>query len=264
MVLVVIVLGGGYCHAQAPAAPFDTLPLRHSARAAPVVDPPLPDALEAGWKGKSVCEMLHEDPEQRILRCTFPPAVGHERHFHRRHFGYVLAGGRMRVTDADGVREVVLATGSDFSSEGVAWHEVLNVGESTAVFLMVEPRSPSAQGTQMTPNKRAVEAYMEGFRKTDRPQILSCLTDDVEWVLPGAFHVRGKDEFAKHIVDEGFAGQPQITVSRLIEEGDVVVAEGSVRAPKQDGTFLNLVFCDVFDMRDGKIWRLVSYLMETK
>jgi ketosteroid isomerase-like protein len=41
----------------------------------------------------------------------------------------------------------------------------------------------------MTANKRTVEAYMEGFRRTDRPQILSCLTDDVEWVLPGAFHV---------------------------------------------------------------------------
>ena len=116
----------------------------------------------------------------------------------------------------------------------------------------------------MTPNKKTIETYMDGFRRTDRPQILSCLTDDVEWVLPGAFHVRGRDDFAGHIVDEGFAGHPQITVSRLTEEDDVVVAEGSVRAPKQDGSFLNLVFCDVFDMRDGKIRRLVSYLMETK
>ena len=105
---------------------------------------------------------------------------------------------------------------------------------------------------------------MEGFRRTDRPQILSCLTDDVEWVLPGAFHVRGKDDFAKHIVDDGFVGHPAIAVSRLTEEDDVVVAEGSVRAPRQDGSVLNLVFCDVFDMRAGKIRRLVSYLMESK
>ena len=82
--------------------------------------------------------------------------------------------------------------------------------------------------------------------------------------IPGAFHVRGKDDFAKHIVDDGFAGQPAITVSRMTEEDDVVVAEGSVRAPKQDGTFLELVFCDVFDIRNGRIRRLVSYLMETK
>jgi len=116
----------------------------------------------------------------------------------------------------------------------------------------------------VTPNKKTVETYMEAFRKTDRPQILSCLTDDVEWVIPGAFSVRGKDGFAGHIVDEGFAGHPVITVDRLVEENEVVVAEGSVRAPKADGTFLDLVFCDVFDMRDGKIRRLISYLMEKK
>ena len=83
-------------------------------------------------------------------------------------------------------------------------------------------------------------------------------------MIPGAFHVQGKDAFATHIVDEGFAGHPLITISRLTEEDDVVVAEGAVRAPKTDGTFLDLVFCDVFDMQEGKIRRLVSYLMEKK
>src|SRR6185295_18601239 len=73
-------------------------------------------------------------------------------------------------------------------------------------------------GPRMTPNKKTVAAYMDGFRKTDRAQILSCLTDDVEWIIPGAFHVRGKAEFAKHIVDEGFVGHPLITVSLLTEE----------------------------------------------
>lgn len=82
------------------------------------------------------------------------------------------------------------------------------------------------------------------------------------WVIPGAFHVRGKADFAEHIVDYGYAGHPVITINRLVEEGDVVVAEGSVQAPKQDRTFLNLAYCDVFDMRNGKIRRLVSYLVE--
>jgi len=36
---------------------------------------------------------------------------------------------------------------------------------------------------------------MAGFRSTDRPAILSCLADDVEWQLPGAFRVRGQAAF---------------------------------------------------------------------
>ncbi len=100
----------------------------------------LPDPLEAGWNGAPVCEKLHEDADQRILRCTFAPSVGHERHYHGRHFGYAIAGGRMRITDAGGVREVDLATGSSYASEGVDWHEVINVGDSTVVYLIIEPK----------------------------------------------------------------------------------------------------------------------------
>lgn len=115
----------------------------------------------------------------------------------------------------------------------------------------------------MSPNKTTVERYMDAFRRTDRAQILSCLTDDVEWTIPGIFDVCGKDAFNQHIVDEGFTGAPVITVTRLIEEHDVVVAEGTVRTQRTDGTSGTLVFCDVFEMRGGKIRRLISYLMQT-
>lgn len=99
---------------------------------------PLPDPLEAGWEGKPVCEVLHEVEEQRILRCTFAPGIGHERHRHAPHFGYALSGGRMRITDDRGTREVELATGSSYASKGVAWHEVLNIGDTTVTYLIVE------------------------------------------------------------------------------------------------------------------------------
>lgn len=102
--------------------------------------PGLPDPLAAGWNGTPVCEKLHEDADHRILRCTFPPGVGHERHFHAPHFGYALGGGRVRLTDGSGVREVELTSGSSFTSDGVAWHEVLNIGTTTVAYLIVEPK----------------------------------------------------------------------------------------------------------------------------
>ncbi len=100
----------------------------------------LPDPLEAGWNGAPVCERLHEDSEHRILRCTFPPDGGHERHYHKPHFGYAISGGRMQLTDESGVREVDIVAGSSFSSGGTEWHEVRNVGSSTTVYLIVEPK----------------------------------------------------------------------------------------------------------------------------
>jgi uncharacterized protein len=123
------------------------------------------------------------------------------------------------------------------------------------------PLAPSERLNPMSDNKRTIERYMDGFRHTDRSKILSCLTEDVEWEIPGYFSARGRAEFDSRIVEEGFIGSPVIHVTRLVEENDVVVAEGTVRANRTDGTTVNLVFCDVFDMRLGKIRRLVSYLV---
>jgi uncharacterized protein len=115
----------------------------------------------------------------------------------------------------------------------------------------------------MTDNKTTVETYMDGFRTSDRELVLSCLTDDVEWILPGAFHLTGKEAFDKEIENPAFTGKPVITVSRMTEENDVVVAEGTVRTQHKDGTVVYLAMCDVFEMRAGKIRRLTSYLMPT-
>lgn len=114
----------------------------------------------------------------------------------------------------------------------------------------------------MTENKRTVETYMEGFRRSDHEQILSCLTDDVEWILPGAFHLTGKSAFDAEIENPAFTGAPEIVVDRMSEENDVVIAEGTVIAQRNDGVRLTLAMCDVFEMRDTKIRRLTSYLMQ--
>lgn len=116
----------------------------------------------------------------------------------------------------------------------------------------------------MSVNKQTVERYMEAFQRTDHAAILACLTDDVEWVIPGAFHTRGRAEFDGQIENEAFVGHPDIRVTRLVEEADTVVAEGTVRAARRDGGTLNLVFCDVFEMRTGKVRKLISYLMEVR
>jgi uncharacterized protein len=114
----------------------------------------------------------------------------------------------------------------------------------------------------MSQNKQTVQKYFDAFGISDHAAILSCLTDDVEWVIPGAFQLRGKAAFDGEIENEAFVGSPIITVTRMTEENDVVVVEGSVRSPRKEGGVLNAVFCDVFELHDSKIKRLISYLTE--
>ena len=114
----------------------------------------------------------------------------------------------------------------------------------------------------LSKNKQTVQAYMDAYGRSNHAEVLACLTDDVEWVIPGAFHLTGKAAFDKEIENDAFVGSPTIRVTRMSEEGDVVVAEGTVRTARKDGSMLNLVFCDVFEMRRAKICRLTSYLMD--
>jgi uncharacterized protein len=116
----------------------------------------------------------------------------------------------------------------------------------------------------MSRNKQTVQSYMEAFARSDHAGVLGCLTDDVEWIVPGAFHVTGKPAFDKEIENDAFVGRPIIKVTRLTEEDDVVVAEGSVRSARRQGPALHAVFCDVFEMEGGQVRRLTSYLMEVK
>jgi beta-alanine degradation protein BauB len=99
----------------------------------------LPDALEAGWKGQKTCEQLAEYEQVRVLRCTFPPGVGHERHAHPGgEFGYVLSGGKWQGTDAKGTEVFEEKTGDHFVSGPIEWHEGVNVGDTTLSYLIVE------------------------------------------------------------------------------------------------------------------------------
>lgn len=100
----------------------------------------LPNPLQAGWKGEKVCELLFENDKVRAARCTFPPGVGHERHYHPPHFGYILQGSTMRTTNADGVVERVLQAGATWWSDGIVWHEALNIGDTTGIYLIIEPK----------------------------------------------------------------------------------------------------------------------------
>ena len=80
----------------------------------------------------------------------------------------------------------------------------------------------------MSPNKETVQKYIDGFK------------------------------------NDAFTGSPTVKITRMIEENDVVVAEGTVRVAWKGGGFLDAVFCDAFEMENTKIKRLTTYQVNLK
>jgi ketosteroid isomerase-like protein len=109
-----------------------------------------------------------------------------------------------------------------------------------------------------------VETYFDGFRRSDHPRILACLTDDVVWDLPGFTHLRGKDAFDGEIENDEFVGSPTLIVDRLVEEAGTVVAIGNGETTHKSGEIQRFAFCDVFTFAGDEICRVESYLVPLK
>jgi ketosteroid isomerase-like protein len=109
--------------------------------------------------------------------------------------------------------------------------------------------------------KDAVERYFDGFRTSDHARILDLLTEDVVWDLPGFKHLAGKAAFDGEIENPEFEGSPTLSVDRLVEEGDTVVAIGTGAGRHRSGTVHRLAYCDVFTFDGHLVRRVESYLV---
>lgn len=113
----------------------------------------------------------------------------------------------------------------------------------------------------MSARKAVVEAYFDGFRRSDHDQILGLLTEDVVWDMPGFTHLEGKDAFDGEIENDEFVGSPILHVDRVVEEADTVVAIGAGETTHVSGEVRRFAYCDVFTFAGERIQRVESYLV---
>jgi lysophospholipase L1-like esterase len=100
----------------------------------------LPHAFDAGWKGQKTCQVVFENPSLRVGHCAFPAGVGHEKHYHNPHWGYVLEGSTLKIIDAGGERELTTQTGSSWETTERTVHEAVNIDDHETSYIIVEPR----------------------------------------------------------------------------------------------------------------------------
>ncbi|RKS71076.1 ketosteroid isomerase-like protein [Actinomadura pelletieri DSM 43383] len=117
----------------------------------------------------------------------------------------------------------------------------------------------------MSRNVETVTRYLDGFRKNDHEQILSCLTDDIVWTVFGAFRLTGKEAYDKAIDGAPhFIDPPELEVVRMVEQDDVIMAEVNGVARRAEGGEMRMSMAEVFVMRDGKIAERRAWVTELK
>ncbi|NND45288.1 MAG: cupin domain-containing protein [Xanthomonadales bacterium] len=94
-------------------------------------------------------QVLKEDDHWRVVRSAYPPGAAGSVHTH--HWPrviYVLQGGSVRLTDANGASvEVELETGQ-LLARGPETHAVANTGDSIVEVLETEARPPAESSSR--------------------------------------------------------------------------------------------------------------------
>nr|WP_294529763.1 cupin domain-containing protein [uncultured Rhodopila sp.] len=108
----------------------------------------VPDALSVEWQGQKPCEKLFEDVQIRVLRCVFPPGAMHVRHSHPGYLSYVLSGGKGRIEDEKGTRQIEVRADTYTNIQPIPWHELTNTGDTTLRYLVVERKYEPVPGAE--------------------------------------------------------------------------------------------------------------------
>lgn len=113
----------------------------------------------------------------------------------------------------------------------------------------------------MSTQQELVTKYLDGFRRSDHPAILACLTDDVVWRIHGSRTARGKAEFDAEIGEPGFEGSPDLSMERMVTDGNTTAIIGAGHGVHRTIGPVFFNYCDVITFRDGLISEIDSYIV---
>jgi len=112
-------------------------------------------------------------------------------------------------------------------------------------------------------NKEIVEAINASFAKNEIDGFLKYCADDIKWTMVGEKVTKGKDTVREWLKSMADVEPPKFTVTNLVGEGDVVVANGDMTMKDKDGKTESYSYCDIYNFKNGKVGELTSFVMKT-
>ncbi|HEX3383768.1 MAG TPA: nuclear transport factor 2 family protein [Mucilaginibacter sp.] len=116
----------------------------------------------------------------------------------------------------------------------------------------------------MSNNRDIIIEFNAAFDKNSGEDVARCISEDFEWHMLGDSVIRGKANMLKF-----FAEDPDLkilTVSKdyIIIDGDRASVAGDVKCTDKSGQIYDMYYCDVYELADGLITKMISYTVNKK
>jgi len=121
---------------------------------------------------------------------------------------------------------------------------------------------PGPNSPQMT-NKDILEKANAAVTAGDYEGFLAFCTEDTHWTFVGDQVLEGKEAVRQYMAT-AYVEPPKFHVDRFISEGDYLTALGKISLKDEAGQLRHYSYCDVWRLRDGKLFELQAFVVEDR
>jgi ketosteroid isomerase-like protein len=132
---------------------------------------------------------------------------------------------------------------------------------------MAAPELQRGKAMGAADNKQLIQHIYSELAKGNSKPLVEAMADDVRWIMMGTTKWSRTYEGKQAVLAEllaplraQLAGQYTASATRLVAEGDLVVAEVRGRVTTRGGKPYNNAYCFIFRIADGKVKEMTEYL----
>ena len=114
-----------------------------------------------------------------------------------------------------------------------------------------------------TNKKEIVEKINASFTNNNIEGFLEHCAENVVWTMVGEKTTNGKRAIREWMKSMEGTDPPNFTVTNLVADGEVAVANGDMTMKDQDGKLGKYSYCDIYRFNGDKVIELTSYLIKT-
>ena len=112
-------------------------------------------------------------------------------------------------------------------------------------------------------NKKIVKQLIEIITQKNFNLYSKYVSENIKWKIVGLPPIIGKNEFIKTADSLGLENFTTANVKNIISDGDFVVIESSTIINNKPGSFDYPASCDIYRLKDGKVYELTTYIVDT-
>jgi ketosteroid isomerase-like protein len=113
-------------------------------------------------------------------------------------------------------------------------------------------------------NRDVIIDFNTAFDKGSGEEIAKFISNDFEWQMLGNSVIKGKGNMLKFFEEHPDIKIITVTKDYIIVDGDTASVAGDVVCTDKSGQVYDMHYCDVYELADGLITKMISYTVNKK